>query len=289
MLNMCLHRRLSEELYQKSTHFLSELIQNADDNPYHVATPTLTITFTHASKTLRIDCNEVGFSKENVEAICKIGRSTKANADHSTRYIGEKGIGFKSVFKVADVVFVKSGYYSFKFDKHAQLGMIAPTWAEFPDKLLSRNTSMLLQLSADYDTEELEHELKCLDPRLLLFLRKLTQINVMSFNKRGDITSNMLKRRDLPASSDGANMVCLHHDAALTNFKTTRILVTGMPTESKRIGCTTSEILLAFPTTPEDEPWIAPQRVYAFLPIRDYGFKVRSLFHERGLLLILVT
>jgi hypothetical protein len=265
---------LSEQLYQKSTHFLSELIQNADDNPYQVAAPALVITFTHAYKTLRIDCNEVGFSKANVEAICKIGRSTKTKTEKSTRYIGEKGIGFKSVFKVSDLVYLHSGYYSFQFDKYAQLGMIAPAWAEFPEPPRSGYTSLLLQLANDYDTEELEHELRSLDPRLLLFLRKLKQIEVMSFNRFGDVVSNTLSRRDVPASADGAKMIRLHHDASSSTFKIIERLVRNMPRDPKREGCTASEVLLAFPIGPEGEPWIAAQKVYAFLPIRDYGFKV---------------
>ncbi|KAF2852960.1 hypothetical protein T440DRAFT_466522 [Plenodomus tracheiphilus IPT5] len=264
---------LSEQLYQKSTHFLSELIQNADDNSYQTATPSLAITYTHSNRTLRIDCNEIGFSKANVEAICKIGRSTKAKVADSRRYIGEKGIGFKSVFKVANVVYVQSGYYSFKFDKHARLGMIAPVWTDFPETTRSGNTSILLQLSADNYPEELEYELKSLDPRLLLFLRKLKQLEVMGFNKLGDVTTSTLRRRDVAASTDGAKMVHLHHDAALSRFKVIEHVVKNMPQEPKRVGCTSSEVLLAFAVGPEGEPWIAPQKVYAFLPVRDYGFK----------------
>lgn len=264
----------SEQLYRKSTQFLSKLIQNADDNDYTVPTPTLAITYTHSNSTLRMDCNEIGFSKENVEAICKTGHSTKVRTAHSTRYIGEKGIGFKSVFKAANVVFVKSGHYSFMFDKHAQLGMLAPTWAEFPDTIREGNTSVLLQLSPDYNIEELELELSALDPRLLLFLRKLTQIDVIVSNMVGDVTSIALRRRNLPASIYGMESFHLQHNAALTIFHTSKFEVQGMPTEAKRTGFTTSEIWLAFPTNLEGEPWIAPQKVYAFVPIRDYGFNV---------------
>ena len=265
---------LSEQLYQKSTHFLSELIQNADDNLYQIATPTLNINFTYHTRTLRIDCNEIGFSRANVEAICKIGRSTKTKNDDLTSDIGEKGIGFKSVFKVADVVYVHSGHYSFKFDKHARLGMIAPVWADFPQRLPDGKTSVLLQLSADYNTDELEQELKALDPRLLLFLRKLKQIDIVIINKRRDIATSTLKRSDVPASVDGANMIDLKHDFTLSRFKIIKRPVENMPDDSKREGCTISQLLLAFPISLRGEPWIAPQKVYAFLPIRDYGFKV---------------
>jgi hypothetical protein len=46
-----------------------------------------------------VDRNEVGFSPQNVEALYGVGQSTKKGGDNATRYVGEKGIGFKSVSK----------------------------------------------------------------------------------------------------------------------------------------------------------------------------------------------
>lgn len=268
---------LAEQLYQKSTHFLSELIQNADDNSYETFVPTLNITFTLSDRTLRIDCNEIGFGRSNVEAICKIGRSTKSSLGNSTRYIGEKGIGFKSVFKVADVVSISSGPYSFKFDKNQTLGMIAPIWSEFPDTRLPRNTSVLLQLSDAYDTREIEDELKSLDPRLLIFLRKLKQVNVMNYGKFGQLWKMNLGRNDVPSLLEGASRVELYQDTSSSQFEVIRFPVGNMPNDPKRQGCTDSEILLAFPIDLDGRPSIAAQKVYAFLPIRDHGFKVGVL------------
>lgn len=42
--------------------------------------------------------NERGFSPANVRALCDVGRSTKGKG--GLGYIGQKGIGFKSVFRV---------------------------------------------------------------------------------------------------------------------------------------------------------------------------------------------
>jgi hypothetical protein len=39
---------------------------------------------------------QVGFSEANLRALCDVGNSTKAA---TTGYIGQKGIGFKSVFR----------------------------------------------------------------------------------------------------------------------------------------------------------------------------------------------
>jgi hypothetical protein len=266
--------RLSEQLYQKSTHFLLELIQNADDNLYQDIAPTLTITY--FKQTLRIDCNEVGFGKKNVEAICKIGRSTKTGLSNTTRYIGEKGIGFKSIFKVSDVAWINSGHYAFKFDKYEKLGMIAPIWEHFPEPPSAGYTSILLKLSDDYDPGELIAEIRSLDPRLLIFLRKLKQVNVMIYEKDGRVWRNTLGRHDVPADKDGQQIINLDQNAAFSSFKITRFLVDPVQPDPKRLGCAQSEILLAFPFNQSGEPQIEPQSVYAFLPIRNYGFKVRA-------------
>lgn len=68
--------RLSDELYSKSTHFLLEFIQNADDNSYKWGvTPSLRLKLEDGRIT--IQCNELGFTEANVKAICRIGASTK--------------------------------------------------------------------------------------------------------------------------------------------------------------------------------------------------------------------
>ena len=82
---------LSEELYSKPTRFLLELIQNADDNKYSTdVTPQLSIVYRRDGY-LWMGCNELGFSKANVEAICTVGESTKKLVEGTRKgYIGEK-------------------------------------------------------------------------------------------------------------------------------------------------------------------------------------------------------
>ncbi len=46
--------------------------------------------------------NETGFGPEHVNAICNVRTSTKAN-QKDQGYIGEKGVGFKSVFMVGGI------------------------------------------------------------------------------------------------------------------------------------------------------------------------------------------
>jgi hypothetical protein len=43
---------------------------------------------------LKLRNNEVGFTFENIKALCSVGDSTKKKQKH--KYIGEKGIGWKA-------------------------------------------------------------------------------------------------------------------------------------------------------------------------------------------------
>jgi hypothetical protein len=87
--------RLSKELYNTDMHFVLELIQNADDNQYHTK-PSL--IFVIDSNMINIYNNESGFEEQHIQALCDIGKSTKGK--HQQGYIGQKGIGFKSVFTI---------------------------------------------------------------------------------------------------------------------------------------------------------------------------------------------
>lgn len=79
---------LSEDLYSKDSHFILELVQNADDNTYNSnVTPTLEVTLDLTENELVVACNETGFNEDQVRAICKIGASTKKLQQG---YIGER-------------------------------------------------------------------------------------------------------------------------------------------------------------------------------------------------------
>ena len=92
VLTIC---RVSTQLYTDITHFVLELIQNADDNDYRSNIhPTLRLQLSRSE--LLVECNEVGFSEENVRAICDLNASTKKwRKKVDDGYIGEKGIGTK--------------------------------------------------------------------------------------------------------------------------------------------------------------------------------------------------
>jgi hypothetical protein len=268
---------ISRDLYDTEIRFLLELIQNADDNTYSCECPEL--NFTYKKGSLRVDCNEVGFTESDVRALCQIGKSTKTGLGSSTRYIGEKGIGFKSVFKVAHTVYIHSRSFSFKLDRSQPVGIIAPVWAEFPEPTLPGYTSFYLLLEKDCNEEELVQEVQGLDPTLLMFTRRLSQINLVVTRDEGPPWTQKLRREVLPG--DTLPVTVIHRGSTCQSYVIMRHLVSRMPLEERRPGCSESEILLAFPITDSSmRPMSTTYPVYAFLPIRDYGFKVRFLFNS---------
>lgn len=220
----------------------------------------------------RVDCNERGFTPANVEAICRAHASTKRGADSGLEYIGEKGIGFKSVFQAATTVWVSSRHYSFKFDKTRRLGKIAPIWERLPVPPKPGCTTFLLQLDETYNIATLRWELEQLDSRLLIFLRKLKRINISITEGDAEETTKVLTRCDI--KNDVGSIVRLGEDAQMLDYIVISYVVTDLPDVEKRSGVTCSTILLAFPVTEEGQPSIVNQKVYSFLPIRDFGLRV---------------
>jgi len=276
-------------------HFLLELFQNADDNLYEPSTtPKMKITYRNG--TLRFDTNEIGFRKTDVEALCSIGHSSKVESQPGQRRIGEKGIGFKSVFRVAGSVFISSGPYSFMFTDKEQLGRLTPVWTPFPEKRLAGFTSIFLQLHPTLDVNVLVQELNTLDGRLLMFLQNLKEVEVEVFTDHQ--TSNVtLRRHDAMSAYNRLPGRHLEPDAS-SPYIVFRYPVSNLPPEPKRKDLTTSEIVFAFPSIKSDPtsssrrarrlPILGTHKVYAFLPIRDYGFKV-CVYHSESSLIIHVS
>jgi hypothetical protein len=111
------------------------LLQNADDNRYPPGTLPL-LEFILGPGSITVLNNEQGFREEDMAAICSINQSTKTSSKQqepgAAVPVGQKGIGFKSVFRVTDTPQVHSGGFHIVFDrqKHGNLGSILPTWVE---------------------------------------------------------------------------------------------------------------------------------------------------------------
>eukprot|EP01052_Picozoa_sp_SAG31_P010182 SAG31_NODE_549_length_14219_cov_5.808188_2_plen_1616_part_00 len=156
--------KLARDLYASSDHFLSELVQNADDNEYLSLSPSEANSEWHppelrlvlSDDAVYVINNERGFTAADVRAICDVGAGTKVGSEQNVARtgtgngglttaaipdakahgrIGRKGIGFKSVFMISDQPHICSGGFSFRFDtlRHGNFGCIVPEWIEPSD------------------------------------------------------------------------------------------------------------------------------------------------------------
>ena len=114
--------RLTQDIYAEDVHVVLELLQNADDNQYQSGTvPALAFTF--RSDGVLVGNNELGFDEANIRSLCDVAFSTKTQDKQSAGAashvrIGEKGIGFKSVFSISDCPHIISGGFQIYFDAH---------------------------------------------------------------------------------------------------------------------------------------------------------------------------
>ncbi|KAF2188895.1 hypothetical protein K469DRAFT_748131 [Zopfia rhizophila CBS 207.26] len=274
-------RTLATNLYAKDTRFVYELIQNAEDCDYSIAESvkeTPCIQFTLDRSRIVIDSNEDGFSEKNIEAICSTGESTKT---YKRGYIGEKGIGFKSVFKVAHKVHIQSEPFSFAFeyrqgDRDGGLGMVTPMNEEHLEVPEGIRTRMILHLLDGCDREALRKELVELPDTLLLFLRKLKSLSI-KISLPGQPEVEWV----YSIASKGVDENHVSIDKRVTTSNTpltrhywmTRRLFYDMPHDDSRKDIKEAEIVLAFPLDANDVPVIEDQHVFAFLPLRRAGYK----------------
>ena len=123
-------RRIVEDLYPDTAHFIYELLQNAED------TQASAVAFILSSDRLVFEHNGRTFDEKDIRGITDIGEGTKAEDDEQ---IGRFGIGFKAVFPYTDTPRIWSPSYSFAISEmvlpseipsHSELG--ERTRFEFP-------------------------------------------------------------------------------------------------------------------------------------------------------------
>ncbi|BFG15404.1 hypothetical protein CerSpe_016780 [Prunus speciosa] len=274
---------LSQELYSQDSHFLLELVQNADDNTYPTnVEPTLTFILQESG--IIVLNNERGFSSQNIRALCDVGSSTKKGSNAG--YIGQKGIGFKSVFRVTDAPEIHSNGFHIKFDiSEGQIGFVLPTVVppcnvDLFSRLTSSdhdqsdnncwNTCVVLpfrsKISDGTVMKSIINMFSDLHPSLLLFLHRLQCIK---FRNLLDDSLIVMRKEIL---GDGIVKVS-HGKEKMTWF----VVSQKLQADFIRSDVQSTEISIAFTLKESDngdyDPDLVQQPVFAFLPLRTYGLK----------------
>ena len=227
MFEKCLEG-LAADLYDDDFHFLFEMMQNIDDSSYSMAQSEgdkASVTFVidppggplaYSLGVSEKGCmiahwNENGFTEKDLEAISDVRNSSKkTNEDGVKSSIGEKGIGFKSVFAVTRCPHIVSNGFEFKFDlgdtdppDYSQ--SIVPRWfdssniwsslneivfrnsPQYAEEFSKRGTLMYFPFSfpqaADGVVGDFFHRPDLLE-HSILFLRNIEKYRILSWDRK---------------------------------------------------------------------------------------------------------
>src|SRR6266566_1667344 len=162
--------RLIAGLYADRTHFIYELLQNAEDALARRADweGSRAVLFTFADESLRVSHWGKPFDERDVEGICSIGESTKDLTD-----IGRFGIGFKSVYAFTDRPEIHSGSEDFAIEN-----FVFPVSAGSVDRHGDQTVIVLpLRTHNSEDRSVIAEGFKNLGPGALLFLKQIEEIS----------------------------------------------------------------------------------------------------------------
>ena len=186
--------------------FVFELLQNAHDAAEKNLEVNVKIITIGKERYLVFSHNGRFFNEDDVEKICS--NASSGGKGTTSGNIGFKGIGFKSVFSIANCVYVISNDYIFRFDEKypGYTGgkevsqypwQIIPIWTdlkEVPCQVDTSKVSFVLRLNEGVNiTEELSFIQDNLDT--LVFLPKLKQV-VLEFDPKNSTTIKL----DIPDS-----------------------------------------------------------------------------------------
>jgi len=222
--------------------------------------------------------------ENDVRQICHTGKSWKRLRPG---YVGEKGIGFKSVFQIASKVHIQSNAFSFSFEykggitSEDKLGIVTP----IPEnEVIPSNqrplTRMTLTLNNSIPYTELVSHFTDIPESLLLFLSKLEEIRIaIQFPGQDRIVSTTFRKSH---EADGitrlSKLADTRNSPTERRYHITKTLVSGLPNDDARLDINECEVVLAFPIEGDGRPRISTQiDVFAFLPVCTVGFNVSAL------------
>ncbi|CAF4702167.1 unnamed protein product [Rotaria sp. Silwood1] len=283
-------KHLGSDLYSSSVHFLHELIQNAEDNIYDCAIiPCLRIELNHDY--ILLSNNEQGLRAPDVLAICSLAVSTKTIEQ---KHIGEKGVGFKSVFAASNQPMLISHAWKFCFQVPGvdAMSYITPLWIDnIPECIssqvsnYSQNTHLYLPLKLSAHTlaadQFLNDVARAVDPCILLNMRQLEKLELVDRRQEKfiiikkqvigstklDIQPNVIFEDCTFMNLSGSiNQLC-----TLTGYNTFRVYTChiDVPSSIEQRRTPTTSLIMAFPC---ENDYCLTGNVYTGLPVCDLGF-----------------
>ena len=281
------------ELYTKKTHFIYELIQNAED------AEAKQLRFRLYKDRLEVENDGRHFNEPDVRGVCGVGEGTK-NEDLTK--IGKFGIGFKSIYLYTDRPEVHSGDEHFRIESYIRPYPCEPklpnnefkTLFVLPfvkldetrltpgqEKELKEDHIKLVDLpfvKLDAAFQEIRDALRRLSPRTVLFLRHIESLEMVCAGDEPRKIEHIRTGRD-PAEvlvEEGDRIAeewrVFEHPVELDGVPGLRAEIAFMvsPSEDHRIvGVNQSPLCVFFPTEKETNLGFLVQGPYRTTPARD--------------------
>ena len=163
------HLAFLGRLYPDRTHFIYELLQNAED------VKATSVKFLLHPDRLEFEHNGRPFNEADVRGICGVGEGTKAE---DLNLIGKFGIGFKSVYAVTNSPEVHSGNDHFRIKN-----FVRPYECEEKTPAKGQDTLFIFpfdrkDVEASLALDEMQDSLKNMPTHTILFLRHIQKIQI---------------------------------------------------------------------------------------------------------------
>lgn len=193
------------------SRFIQELLQNADDCLYdQEVTPTFSLSINE--NTIITEYNEIGFTRANIRSITAIGESTKNKLlSNNNKSIGEKGVGFKTIFAISSKITIHSGNYHFSLsDKEPTIPRVINDAGV--DSVSGTKMEIELKGGEAFPTYKEKDILE-----LCLCLRNLKKLTIGKHNVTINDTDD---KRTITIGSRNYVFKCFHHDFTIVDEAT---------------------------------------------------------------------
>ncbi len=186
-------------LYSERTHFIFELIQNAED------AGATELAFELFADRLEVRHDGRPFTAADVRGICGVGQGTK---ESDLGQIGKFGIGFKSVYAYTENPRIYSAGENFRIEKYVRPHPVT-SGAMAGDLTLFVFPFDRPDVTPALAAGEIAQALSAIDVETLLFLRGIERLSTGGVQTAGTV----LERRSAPRDRSGRHVVLTRRQA----------------------------------------------------------------------------
>jgi hypothetical protein len=255
------------QLYSERTHFIFELIQNAED------AGATELTFELFGDRLELRHDGRSFTEADVRGVCGVGKSGK---DGDLTKIGKFGIGFKSVYAYTRTPRIYSAAEHFGIENY-----VRPFAVEALDGFMAET---LFVFPFDHDAvpapvavREIAAALNAIEPGILLFLTNIERLQMRGAGVAGTVISRSVsvtgsRRRVVLSRGQGRPVqewLVWRRQVEGLDVLAARVEVAFLLEGGRIVACEPSPLTVFFPTEKETFLGFGVQGPYRTTPARD--------------------